>query len=215
MIFYFTLLAKHITIMKYLLHTTLFLLMALSAFTASARKAKLLEGSPESLKGIKKLNIRFVYDGMTIGKKQIPEADYIVQRTKEKNDKEAGTGDVWAKAWINDRTRRFEPALKSYFNKEASGVRLGDFPEEKYTLIFKTTNTEPGFNVGVSSKPARVSGEAWIVETANPEHVICKLAVEDCPGAMSGFDFDNGERIRMSYAVAGQMLGAYFKRILK
>jgi hypothetical protein len=189
--------------------------LASSAFTASARKAKLLEGSLEPLKGIKKLNVQFVYDGMTIGKKKMAEADYIADRTKEKNNKEAGTGNTWAKAWVNDRTRRFEPAFKSYFNKEEPGVQIGDYPEEKYTLIFKTQNTEPGFNVGVSNRPALVTGEAWIVETANPAHVICKLQVKDASGSMAGFDFDNGERIRMSYAVAGKMIGAFFRKNLK
>jgi hypothetical protein len=31
----------------------------------------------------------------------------------------------------------------------------------KYTLIFKTTFIEPGFNMMVHQEPARISGQVW------------------------------------------------------
>lgn len=61
----------------------------------------------------------------------------------------------------------------------------------KYTLIFKTDFTEPGFNVGVMRKNAVISGEAWIVETANKDHIIAKISVDKALGrTFGGYDFD-------------------------
>lgn len=80
-------------------------------------------------------------------------------------------------------------------------------PKAKYTLIYKTTFTEPGFNVGVMRKNATIDGEAWIVETADKNKVIAKIAVTKAPGRMfGGFDFDTGERISEAYAMAGRAL---------
>jgi hypothetical protein len=196
-----------------LLHLAVFsLLICLPISSFAGKKAKVTEGSLTQLKGVKKMNIQFQYEGLTIGKAEIPNEEYVNNRKEELNKKESGKGTTWARAWENDRTRRFEPGFRDYFNRAESGIRVGAFPEEKYTMIFKTTNLEPGYNVGVSRKNALVSGEAWIVETANPTNVICKIQVKNAPGNMGGFDFDNGERIRMAYGYAGNLIGKLVKK---
>lgn len=185
-------------------------LIALPAFS---RKAKLLEGSLDALKGVKKMNIQFMYDNITIGKDEMPEAEYIAKHTAEANEKEKGKGDMWARNWVANRERKYQVSFRNGFNRD-SKIKVGDFKEEKYTMIFKTKNIEPGYNVVISQKPSRLTGEAWVVETASPDQVICKLLVKDCPGAMMGADFDGGERLRYSYIVASDMLKAYFERQL-
>jgi hypothetical protein len=79
-------------------------------------------------------------------------------------------------------------------------------PKSKYTLIFKTTNTEPGFNIGFMRHNAEISGVAWIVETANKSHVIAKISVINAPGG-SCFenDYATDERISTAYS-SGQRL---------
>lgn len=189
-------------------HLSLLLLIFCLPFSSFAsRKAKLAEGSLEALKGVKKMNIKFSYDSLTIGKDEVPNDEYVKNRKEELNEKEGGKGSTWAREWVSDRNRRYEPAFRDYFNKTECGIRVGNFPEEKYTMIFKSINLEPGYNVGVSRKNSLLTGEAWIVETANPSNVICKISIEDAPGSMAGFDFDNGERIKMSYVVAGNAVG--------
>jgi hypothetical protein len=200
--------------MKLLQLAVFSLLICLPLSSFAGKKARLIEGSFDQLKGVKKMNVQFQYEGMTIGKKEVPNEEYVNERKEELNKKESGKGTTWAHAWENDRARRFEPGFRDYFNKTESGVRIGSFPEEKYTLIFKTTNLEPGYNVGISRKNALVSGEAWVVETADPSHVICKIQVKNAPGSMGGFDFDNGERIRMAYGYAGNAVGKLFRKNL-
>jgi hypothetical protein len=192
----------------------LFLMFSLVTVTAQAKRAKLVEGSIDALKDVKKMNLQFDYSRMTVTDEKTPDSIFIVNHTNELNEKEARSGNKWAKAWVSDRTRRYEPSFKSSFNREPI-IRVGDFPEEKYTLIFVPTNIEPGYNVGISRKSARLSGEALIVETANPEHVICKLSVTDAPGNAGFADMDSGARIKMAYYIAANMLHDYLQKHLK
>jgi hypothetical protein len=196
-------------------HLAYLLLLLIPFNVLAGKKTKLIEGSLEELKGVKKMNLQLVYEGMTVGKKNIPDEEYVNERKEEMNKKEAGKGSTWALGWKNDRSRRFEPGFKNGFNKIEDGLKVGKFPDQKYTLIFKSTNLEPGYNVGVSRDNASLSGEGWIVETANPDHIICKISIANAPGAMGGFDFDNGLRIEAAYSVAGNMLSKFLKKTIK
>jgi len=183
----------------------LIFLLGITTLQANGKKPKMLEGSLDPLKSVQKMNVQFVYEGMTIGRDNLSDADYITRKKEEMNKKEPGSGDRWAAAWVHDRTARYEPGFRNMFNKY-SKIKLGDFPEEKYTFLFKSTNTEPGFNVVVARKPSLLSGEAWIVETAHPETVICKLQVTNAQGNVPDSDFDTGQRIRFAYVKAAYLL---------
>ena len=185
------------------------ILIGFSAIT-SAQRARLMDGSLDDLKGIKKLNVKYEYGNMDVGKKS--EQEYIADKKEAYNHKEPGRGDKWEKEWISDRTRRFEPRLEEEFNKY-SDIRLGHYPNEKYTLIFKTVFTEPGFNVVVSRKNAYIDGQVLIVENGNESKVIAKLEINNCPGrTFGGYDYDTGLRIQEAYAMAGKGLAKYFSK---
>jgi hypothetical protein len=179
-----------------------------------AQKVRLTDGKIDALKGISKLNVKFEYGNMGVGK-FADEADYIDKKKTEYNKKEPGRGETWEKSWKADRKNRFQPQFIELFAKH-SDINIGDYPGEKYTLVFKTTYTEPGYNIYVSKKDAEIDGEAWVVETANPNNVIAKISVQNCPGrTFSGNDYDTGERIQESYAVAGKGLGKFIKKETK
>lgn len=193
--------------------TLLVVALSMSA-GAFAQKVKLREGSLDAIKEVKKFNVQYQYDGMTVTTKNKPEDEFIKEKKKEYNEKESGKGNTWAAAWVTDRKQKFEPEFKEQFDKQ-SGAVVGDFPTEKYTLIFKTTHTETGFNVGVMKRPAFIDGELLVVETANPSQVIARLSVDDCPGRMyGGFDYATGDRLKESYAVAGKGIGKFFRKKL-
>lgn len=181
----------------------------------NAQKVRLIDGSLDALKGIKKMNLQFDYSKMGVGK-FATEEEYISKKKEDYNKKEEGKGDTWSKSWVADRKNRFEPQFKELFAKYDETLLLGDYSGEKYTLIFKTTYTEPGYNVYVTRKNAEIDGEAWIVETANPSTVIAKISVQNCPGrTFGGNDYDTGERIQESYATAGKGLGKFLDKELK
>ncbi len=189
--------------MKLLHRGALLCLCLLALNIATAQKVKLLEGDLSALKNEKTINTEFSYENMKVGKFN-DEKEYIEKKKEEYNKKEAGKGDTWAVAWVDDREQRFEPQFNELFEKTS---QMTITPKAKYTLIYKTTFTEPGFNIGVMRKNATIDGEAWIVETADKNKVIAKIGVTKAPGRMfGGFDFDTGERISEAYAMAGRAL---------
>jgi DNA repair exonuclease SbcCD nuclease subunit len=146
---------------------------------------------------------------MKVGKYD-KEADYVANKTQEYNKKEAGKGDTWAKAWVDDRKYRFEPKFKDLFTEYSEKT---ESKKGKYTLILKTIFTEPGYNVGISRKNAQIDAIVLIVETANRNNVIAKLSLDNALGrTFGGYDFDTGERIAEAYADAGKALGKYLKQ---
>ena len=208
--------------MKRLKHLTLLAFFLIAAMHGFGQKVKLEDGDLSPLKSEKTIAFAFTYDSMSMGssghghppgpghsKKQQTEAEYVAKHTEDYNKKSPGKGDEWAKAWKDDREALYEPAFTKEFEKYGS---LQPDPKSKYTLIFKTTNTEPGFNVGFMRHNAEISGVAWIVETANKSHVIAKISVINAPGG-SFFenDYATDERISTAYGEAGRGLGYYIK----
>lgn len=191
----------------------LFIVMLSFAITGYAQKIKLVQGSLGPLKGETAINVEFTYDNLTVGKNK-PEDEYIEEKKKEYNDKEAGKGDTWERNWSEDRKARYEPKFRELFSEHS---KLSTIDENaKYTMIYHTTRIEPGFNVGVASRPAMTDAEILIVETANRDNVIAKITLFGSPGSQAfGMDFDTGVRIAESYAKAGKSLGGFFKKNTK
>ena|SRR5687768_5359906 len=187
------------------------LLVSLST-SVVAQKIKLIEGDLSPLKGQTSIKTEFKYD-MSVGKFD-KEDDYIAQKKKELNEKEPDRGDSWEKNWKADRQDRFEPQFRELFAKHSEMSTTGE--NAKYTLIFKTVHTEPGFNVHVMSKPAFIDAEAWIVEAQNPNKVIAKITITKALGRdVFGFDYETGLRLQEAYAKAGKELGGFIRKNAK
>jgi len=186
-----------------------FLLLAVSiSLGTNAQRIKLVEGDLSVLKTEQKINTEFAYENMRVGKFDKEEA-YVVDKKESLNKKEAGRGDTWAKAWVSDRNARFEPKFNELFEKSSN---LAISKNAKYTLIFKTIFTEPGFNIAITRKNAEINADVWIVETANKDKVIAKATVQKAVGrTFGGYDFDTGERLSEAYADAGKALGKFIK----
>ena len=184
------------------------LLAATLSLPLSAQRLKLAEGSLDLLKGQTEINTEFTYDNLKVGKYD-KEEDYIRDKTAEYNKKEPGRGDNWARAWKDDREARYEPKFMELFNDKGN-LKAVHKKAAKYTLVFKTSFLEPGFNVGVWRKNASMNGEVWIVETANPSKALAKISVDKAQGRIfGGFDFDTGVRIAEAYADAGKALAKF------
>jgi hypothetical protein len=186
-------------------------LLALVFFSinTNAQKIKLREGSTDVLKGQASVSVEFIYDGMSVGSYP-DEKDYIQKKTEDYNKKEPGGGDRWAKAWVGDRKTRFEPAFKEKF-EEYSKMLIK--PNSKYTLIFKTTSTEPGYNIYIKRKNAEIDAEVTIVETANRSTPIAVISISNAPGrTYGGYDYETGVRIAESYEVSGKRLGIFIEK---
>jgi len=182
-----------------------------------SQKIKIEKGGLDFLKGVTELNVEYDYSKMGVGKYK-NEQDYLDKKVKEKNDKEAGTGDKWLESWNGSRKRVYQPKFESLFNKilAKKSMTIGeDRADAKYTLIVKTVFTEPGFNIGITSRPSFVSFEYSFVETGS-DKVLCKMVQSKVPGAQAmGMDFDTSTRISESYAKAGKMLASFIYKKIK
>lgn len=180
--------------------------------TLFAQKIKVSSGNLDFLKGVNALNIEYDYD-MGIGKYD-KEEDYVADKVSDYNDKEPGRGDTWKESWFADREERFEPKFEELINRslENKNVSVGGHPDAEYTLILKTTYTEPGFNVGVVRKNASINCEAVFVSTGSGEE-LATVTITNSPGRGGmGYDFDTGFRIQEAYAKAGKELGRFLNR---
>ena len=184
------------------------LLVTLFSFSSSAQRLKTLDGDISVLKSESTINVEFTYDGMAVGKFD-NEKDYVAKKTDEYNKKEPGRGDSWAKNWVDDRKNEFEPKFIELFEKYSS---MKIMPTAKYTMIFKTKSTEPGYNIYISRKNAEIDAEVLIVETANRKNKIATITIDNAPGrTFGGYDFETSVRISECYAVSGKRLAKYIK----
>ncbi len=191
--------------------------LILLAGSVSAQKLK--SGSFEALKGQTVINLQYDYSKMAVGKFD-NEQDYINKRVADMNKKEAGTGDKWAQAWVDDRNSRYAPMFEKNLNAKLDAVgakATQNATDAKYTLIARTVFTEPGFNVGVTRQNAYINMMVDLVETANPGTVLGTVELKNVQSVnMMGYDFDTGSRIQSCYDRAGDWLGNFLlKNALK
>jgi hypothetical protein len=186
------------------------LLLLLLVCQLQAQRIKLVNGSLSALAGQQSINVVFHYNNMRVGKFD-KEANYVNKKVEEYNKKEAGRGDNWAKAWVDDRAFRFEPKFNELFTK-SSDIQAGNLASAKYTLVVNTTFTEPGFNVGVWRENASINATIEVVETSNMSNKIGEISMEKALGrTFGGYDFDTGLRIMEAYADGGKALGKFVK----
>lgn len=195
---------------------SLLVFVGLTSLTFSQKIVK-TEGSLDFLNSVKELNLQYDYSQMGVGKFD-SEDDYVNKKVAEYNEKEAGKGDKWKESWIGSRERVYQPKFEELFGKytEKAGISASaNNTGAKYTLIVRTVFTEPGYNIGVSSKAAAVSFEYIFVETGTTK-VVAKFTQAKVPGAQAmGMDYDTSTRISESYAKAGKMFGGFLAKSIK
>jgi hypothetical protein len=186
-------------------------LLVLSVTALQAQRIKILEGDLGFLKGQTAVLVEYDYSDMAVGKFD-KEADYIAKKTEEYNKKEAGKGDSWSQAWVNDRETRFEPKFEELLNKSVNdkGLTMNKtVTGAKYKMILKTTFTEPGFNVYVTRKNAEINVQAIFINIENGDKVAVIESLNNPGATFGGYDFDTGLRIAEAYAKCGKELGAF------
>ncbi|MCX6248987.1 MAG: hypothetical protein NTW10_14775 [Bacteroidetes bacterium] len=199
------------------------ILLLMTAFlypvTAIFAQCKLISGDVSVLKGQPVINLQYDYSKMAVGKFKNAD-DYVADRTADMNKKKPGDGDRWAEAWKNDRTSKFQPTFEKNLNEVVGKFNVSckeNASDAKYTLIIRTTFTEPGYNIGITRQNAWIKVEVDLIETANPGTVLASMIMkrEDSVNMM-GYDYDTGTRIQSAYDRAGDNLGDFLvKNVFK
>jgi len=186
--------------------------LMLFSVVAFSQKITLKSGDLSGLKGQKFIKIEYDYSTMRVGK-YADEKDYVADKVKAYNEKEAGRGDTWKKSWEGDRGSRFQPNFEELLNKylTKAGVFVG--PENKdaaYKFVVKTTRTEPGYNVYVSRMNAEIDIEVIVYKDGKE---VARIISKNNPGrTFGGNDYDSGERIQEAYAKAGKEIGNWLSK---
>lgn len=189
----------------------LLLLLLFTSSAALAQKPKLISGSLEPLQGQKSYGVvSFDYDSIIIGR-DIPENIFLLKKEKNWNEKEPGKGDAFIKKWFDDRTRLYEPAFISNFQKNSS-IKLED-PAAKYALILKTTRIEGGWDVFAWDHAGEIDAILFIVESSDHSKVIATIGFPNIVGkAHPAGDFEMTNRIKDAYVYAGKGFGFFLKK---
>lgn len=187
--------------------------VAVAGALTGCGSVQLKSGSLEFLRNEKLINMEYTYENMRVGA-FVKEEDYLAKRSAEIDKKEPGRGKLWRQAWIDDRTRRFQPKFEDLLNKYVSkggmDLRFGNFKDAKHTLVLNTSFIEPGFNVGIMRRPAIIDTEATFVETQNRVNKLAVVSLPQIPGQDAmGWDFDTGQRIGEAYAKTGKELAKF------
>ncbi|MCD4833072.1 MAG: hypothetical protein K8R31_04690 [Bacteroidales bacterium] len=194
-----------------ILKTIVAAILVLSVTAIQAQKIKVTNGDLSFLTGQATILLEYDYSEMAVGKFD-KEEDYVNKKVAEYNEAEAGRGDTWKDNWEADREGRYHPKFEELLNnytKKANCNFDQTNSDALYTLILKTTFTEPGFNIGIVKKDAMINVEVKFVETANTENILAVITITNIPGRGMGNDYDAGYRIQESYAKCGKSLGAF------
>jgi hypothetical protein len=182
-----------------------------------AQKVKVTDGSFKNLKGISAYNLEFDYTGVMIPKYD-SEEEFLADKMKKRDEKEAGTGEKFKKSWFADREDRYEPKFVESFNKRFKDeeVKVGKDIGAEYTMKIHTTLMWAGYNVGVVRKNAKVEATVSVYKTDNPSEVVwsANYTKVEGGGAM-GYDFDSGYRISEAYAKLGKEVAYNIKKKAK
>ncbi|GIV34138.1 MAG: hypothetical protein KatS3mg031_1673 [Chitinophagales bacterium] len=176
---------------------------------------KLTKGNLAFLKGQKNISVEFDYSNVAVGKFKAEE-DYIKKKTEEYNKKEPGRGDKWKESWYNDRPSRFEPKFLELFNENSDGLKAEKGGSAEYVMVVKTTYIDPGYNVGVSKKPAYANFKVEFFKANDRGNPLAEIIMLNVPGSQfGGFDFDTGTRISECYGKGAKDLARFIAKSVK
>lgn len=163
-------------------------------------------GDVASLKGVKRVNIKYDYSKMGVGAFR-NEADYL-KKKEEDYKKEPEKFEKFKAGWIDSRKNRYEPKFSEMFNKMGAKIGLsgGNYATDaEITLIVETVFTEPGYHIGISKQPASVDFICRFEDKDGKE--LLKYFIKNSIGSSAmGFDYDAGSRLVESYAKGCKVL---------
>lgn len=184
----------------------------------SARKVILKSGSASKLKSIKKWSVILDYEGMVFDKKG-NEKDWLEKTQKEKNDKEAGTGDAFVDDWNDSKDDLFPSSFATGITKVLS-KKYGVSAKEGRggaTITVKTTWAFAGYRVppGIF-KDAKITSTITIKDADGNELAVFEIIkaerVPDGLSSYNGFGYKVSERMSASYLQTGYALGKDLKK---
>lgn len=171
-------------------------------------------GSLEAIAGINRYKIVFEYaKDLKIPKYDSEEA-FLETHSKKKDKKEMGSGELFKKQWIINRSEQFEPKFIQEFNffnlKEKQVTVAKNISDADYTMSIKTSLIEPGNSNFFFKKDARIEVTIHIYKTDTPNQILYTSEIVDVHSKSASLnDFD---RIMSAFAELGRGLSKHLSR---
>ncbi len=187
--------------------------------TIVAQKLKMIDGDIKNLKGILAYNLEFDYTDVQVPKFD-SEEDFLADKMKKREEKEAGGGEKFKKSWYSDREEFYQPKFIESFNKRFKNGEITltkDKTDAEHTMKIHSTLIYAGYNVGVVRQNAKIDAILTIYETSNPNNILFSGKYVNVPGGGAmGYDYNTGYRISEAYAkLAKSFAGLIKKKAMK
>lgn len=203
--------------MQYSMRQLSFWFVLLFTTFAWAQRYDIVSGKLENLKGITSYNVSFDYTGIHVNGYET-ESAFLEEKMKKREDHgHADKAQQFREDWFANREKMYEPAYIDYFNKmfKDGEVKIGRFPEAKYTMAVKTTWVYDGYNAGTDVQPGKISATITISETNNPTNVLLVIAFDKVIGLKHNIMTNTlGDRVSWAYEKLAKNLALQMKRFL-
>ncbi|RZJ72506.1 hypothetical protein [Flavobacterium sp.] len=178
-----------------------------------AQRFDLLSGNFESIKDIPEFNIVFDYDGMQVHDYESEEAYLKIKFEQQKEKPEKAK--AFVDNWYADRTNKYEPRFIDYFNErfEKGEVKIVRNGAAKYTIKVKTVWLYPGYGMGPSGQPSKITAIISVFETENPTNVLVSVKFDKTIGMENRDPNKFGERISGAYEKLAKNFVMQLKRV--
>lgn len=197
----------------------LLLVFLASTTVGFAQKIKNQKGNFKFLKGETEVEVQFDYSDLKLLKENLTEEEYIANRKKDLNDKEAGNGDVWEKKWRSSKEAIWQPKFIELLLKTATkktGIRFKEeSPESRYLMKVEVVWIYPGWDVFMMKQAAKVTTKITLVEKNNPDTILVYLDAIEAPGDQYGSNFSNESRVGEGFAKTAKTIGSMIAKQAK
>ena len=172
-------------------------------------QAQKVKGDLSVLKGQTKVNVEFVYDGVTYDGDS--EAKFF------KDNKGHDDFEQWKKDWTSTfRTDLWEVGFLKDLNKEIKGIRMeaGKNADATYTLKVKITDIDPGSFAGPFSQPSKLTGEVYVMKTGSSESA-ATISFSKIYGNANVMTPVIEHRVKFAFEELGETIGETLKKKVK
>ena len=172
-------------------------------------QAQKVKGDLSVLKGQSKVNVVFVYDGVTY--------DGDSEEEFFKDHKDHDNFEQWKANWTGRfREDKWEAKFLDELNDEMEDLKIdfGVYPSASYTMEVKMVDIDPGGFSGPFSVPSKLTGDIRFLKTGSSESFasISFTKIQGNPYKLTPVFED---RVRYAFEELGETIGEIMKKKVK
>ena len=178
-------------------------------FSVCMVQAQKVKGDLSPLKGQGKVNVVFVYDGVTY--------DGDSEEEFFKDHKDHDNFEQWKANWTGRfREDKWEAKFLDELNDEMEDLKIdfGVYPSAAYTMEVKMVDIDPGGFSGPFSVPSKLTGDIRFLKTGSSESFasISFTKIQGNPYKLTPVFED---RVRYAFEELGETIGEIMKKKVK